>query len=84
MDSQSQADSQANLLKTIKCPRDLKQISSKLPKPQYELDTAALTEADITPDKKSVMTELREMRLLRLAKARTDKKPLPKVLLPTI
>lgn len=37
-----------------------------------------------TPDKKSALTELREMRLQRLAKARTDKKPLPKALLPTI
>lgn len=85
MDSQSQCDSQANLLKTIRCPRDLKQIAAKLPKPQYDLETPH-TVAEITPDKKSssVMSDLREMRLMRLAKARTDKKPLPKVLLPTI
>ena len=84
MDGQSQSDSQANLLKTIRCPRDLKQISAKLPKPQYEPDTPPLTESEHTPDKKSVKSELREMRMMRLAKARTDKKPLPKVLLPTI
>lgn len=44
-----------------------------------------MTEAAETPEKKSVLTELREMRLQRLAKAQTDKKkPLPRVLLPTI
>ena len=54
MDSQSQLDSQANLLKTIRCPRDLKQIGPKLPKPQYEPDMPLLTESETTPDKKSV------------------------------
>lgn len=86
MDNAISCDSQANLLKTIRCPRDLKLVGGKLPKPQYESETPRMTSAQpqVTPDKKSALTELREMRLLRLAKARTDKKPLPKALLPTI
>ena len=88
MDNAISCDSQANLLKTIRCPRDLKLVGGKLPKPQYEPETPRnLTSAhpQVTPDKKSALTELREMRLLRLAMARTDKKqPLPKALLPTI
>ena len=84
MDNAISCDSQANLLKTIRCPRDLKLVGGKLPKPQYEPETPTSAQPQVTPDKKSALTELREMRLLRLAKARTDKKPLPKALLPTI
>lgn len=74
------------MLKTIRCPRNFSEISSKLPASQYDrADTdRSDSQSYISPDKKSVMTELREMRLMRLAKARTDKKPLPKALLPVI
>ena len=82
----STLESQANLLKTIRCPRNFSEISSKLPASQYDRADTERTDSQsyISPDKKSVMTELREMRLMRLAKARTDKKPLPKALLPVI
>lgn len=74
------------MLKTIRCPRNFSDISSKLPASQYEkADTdRSDSQSFVSPDKKSVMTELREMRLMRLAKARTDKKLLPKAVLPII